>query len=303
MKKIILAAVGVLFLLIGLVGFILPFLPGWLFIFLGLSLIAPKFAEKVKGRVYRKLFKKDIVVVGEWRKTGVHAGFTTRHFPFVAHGTDDLLDASAQERFRKLLVNNPVLAENQIPPVSKFVFLNQVHADNVAVLDDAGRYAADGFYHLRETDAVLTNVPGLALLVFTADCLPVFFRASSWVGLAHAGWRGTQKEISKKTFQHIVERSGVKPAEVQIAFGPRIGRDRYEVGEEFAGFFPSVRRRGGKLYFDLGAENRRQLVAAGAASGAIVDHEICTIGENENFYSFRKEQAAAGRMVSFIVKP
>jgi hypothetical protein len=303
MKKVVLAVVGVFFLLIGLAGFVLPILPGWLFVFLGLSMIAPKFAEKVKGRVYRKLFKKDIVYVGEWRKSGVHAGFTTRHFPFIAHGTEDLLDAGAQERFRKLLVNNPVLAENQVPPVSKFVFLNQVHADRVAVLEDPASCAAEGFYRLGETDAVLTNIAALALLVFTADCLPVFLRAGSWIGLVHAGWRGTEKQISKKAFELIVTHSGAKPADVHIVFGPRIGKDRYEVGEEFARLFRSVRRRGGKLLLDLGAENRRQLLEAGADKGNITDHEICTIDENDNFYSFRREKDAAGRMISFIVKP
>lgn len=303
MKKVILAIVGAFFLLIGLAGFVLPILPGWLFIFLGLSMIAPKFAEKVKGRVYRKLFKKDIVYVGEWRKTGVHAGFTTRHFPFVAHRTDDLLDAGAQERFRRLFLHNPVLAENKVPAVSKFVYLHQVHADRVAVLGDRAPYAADGFYRLGETDAALTNIAGLALLVFTADCLPVFLRAGSWIGLVHAGWRGTEKQISKKAFELIVKHSGAKPADVHIAFGPRIGKDRYEVGEEFTRFFRSVRRRRGKLLFDLGAENRRQLLEAGADKGNITDHEICTVDENENFYSFRREKDAAGRLISFVVKP
>ncbi|MGH7197169.1 MAG: peptidoglycan editing factor PgeF [Candidatus Omnitrophota bacterium] len=302
MRRLILAAVGAFCLFIGLLGLILPFLPGWLFIFVGLSLIAPKFAEKVKGRVYRKLFKKDIVYAGEWRKTGVHAGFTTRHFPFVVSKTDDLLDPANQERFRKLFVNNPVMAENGVGPVSKFAFLSQVHADGIAVLVDKSAYAEDRFYHFPGADALLTNVPGLALLVLTADCLPVFLRAGSWIGLVHAGWRGTQKEISKKAFRLLVERSGAKPADVHIAFGPRIGKDRYEVGEEFSGHFRSVRRRGGKLTFDLGAENKLQLLAAGASSANIVDHEICTVDENENFYSFRREKDAAGRMISFIIK-
>ncbi len=296
MKKLFLAISGIILLFVGIVGLIMPILPGWLLIFAGLSLIAPKLAERLKKRIFRKFFKKDIVWLEEWKKQPVHAGFTTKHFPLVFHKTDDLLDPSNQEKFR-----------NFFPGKKKFVLLNQVHEDKIVVLEDEAQFSKEVFYHFLKADAVITSVRDLTLLVMTADCLPVFFIApgpNPWVGLAHAGWRGTQQQITKKTLELIVEKSKCLPQDVHIAFGPCIGKDQYEVGEEFKGLFPkkSLHFKHDKVYFNLSGENRRQLLEAGVLEKNILDHEICTVSENEDFYSFRKEKDAAGRMVSFITK-
>jgi len=87
-------------------------------------------------------------------------------------------------------------------------------------------------------------------------------------------------------------------------FGPRIGKNNYEVGKEFENYFPgsSLILKEGKLFFDLAGENKRQLLSAGAVENNIFDPEICTVKENENFYSFRKEKEAAGRTISFITR-
>ena len=296
MRKIFLALLGVIFILIGLVGLIVPVMPGWLFVFAGLSLIAPKLAERLKNRIFRKFFKKDIVYLEEWRKRPVHAGFTTRHLPLVLHKTDDLLNPSNQDTFRKFF-----------PDKKKFALLNQVHEDKIVVLEDEAQFPKEGFYHFLKADAVITPVRGLTLLVMTADCLSVFFVTPGpdpWVGLAHAGWRGTQKQITRRTVELIAEKSKCLPRDVHIAFGPCIGKEQYEVGGEFKGLFPkkSLHFKRDKVYFNLSGENRRQLLEAGVLEKNILDHAICTVSENEDFYSFRKEKDAAGRLVSFITK-
>ena len=63
-----------------------------------------------------------------------------------------------------------------------------------------------------------------------------------------------------------------------------------------------LRQKDGTWYFDLAGENRRQLIEVGAKPDHILDLEICTVAENEDFYSFRKEKEAAGRIISFISK-
>ncbi len=124
MKRIFLTIAGAVLILAGIVGLFLPILQGWLMIFLGLSLIAPDFARRLRRKLFGRLFKKNVVFLKDWKKFSVEAGFTTRHFPLTLHKTDELLELANQEKLKALL-----------PQFSKFVFLNQVHGDRVAVLE------------------------------------------------------------------------------------------------------------------------------------------------------------------------
>ena len=304
MKKIVFFILGVFLIATGIVGCLIPVLPGWPFLFLGLSFIAPKLAERLKQRFYRKFSKKEVVYLEDWKKSGVDAGFTTRHFPLSVDKTERLLSGDVQKSFADALSQSTVLKNHHVKPMERFVFLDQAHGGRIAVLDDASPYRERGFYRLPQTDGALTNIPDLALLVLTADCLSVFFRARDWVGLVHAGWKGAREKIAQKAFRMIVEKSGCGPKNVRVVFGPCIGADRYEVGPEFKNYFIrfSLKEKNEKIYFDLAKENKRQLIEAGAVSDRIFETGICTISENENFYSFRKEKEAAGRIVSFIVK-
>lgn len=291
MKRFFLAVLGSIFVLIGIVGLVMPFLPGWLFIFLGLSMLAPGAAHKIKNQIYRKFFRKPILYWGEWKKYPVQAGFTTRHLPLFLRKTDELSDPLNQAKLKACF-----------PSHERFVFLNQVHEGHIAILEEGSFKPESEFHCLPAADGVITNIKNLTLLVMSADCLPVFFHAGDWVGVVHAGWRGTQKKIAQKAFAFILQKSKLKPSEVHVAFGPCIRKASYEVGEEFKRHFPKrlIHTKHGKLYFDLAGENRHQLTEAGVFPKNIVDHEICTFRENEHFYSFRKEKESAGRLLSFI---
>ncbi|MBI4353396.1 MAG: laccase domain-containing protein [Candidatus Omnitrophica bacterium] len=321
MKRLFLACLGVVLAGVGVAGLVLPFLPGLALIFVGLSFIAPELAEKLKRKILRRWMKREVFLLKERRRGGVTAGFTTRHFPLVLSQTDDLLDPFHQELFKKDLRRNlrSLKGGGAKGGWERFVFLDQPHGDRVAVIEDSAKYEAPGFYRLFDADGVVTPIGGLALLALTADCLPIFFygaggepldsargklRRTSWIGLVHAGWRGTKSRIAQKAFRLLLEKSGCAPSDVRIAFGPCIRKEHYEVGGEFLDYFPerSLRRKGGRLYFDLAGENRRQLVEAGVLERHISDLGICTVDENEDFYSFRKEKALAGRMVSFTLK-
>ncbi len=186
--------------------------------------------------------------------------------------------------------------KTHFPEIQKFVFLNQAHGDEVAVLDDPAKFDRPGFYPLPRTDGVITNIPGLMLMVMTADCLPIFLQAGEWIGLVHAGWRGTQKKIAEKALGLIHGRDVVR-----CAFGPCIRSCHYEVGPEFKDHFPLTQKHS-KYFFDLAAENKRQLVDCGVKEDNIADCGRCTVCENDRFYSFRKEKDDAGRMVSFLCR-
>ena len=290
MKKFFLWIFGCLCLVIGVAGIILPILPGWFLIFVGLSIVAPRQAIRLKRMFQRRFSKQETIQLDEWRRRGVKAGFTTRHFKLFLQKTDDLLVPANQEKFKMLKRGN------------RFVFLNQVHEDSVLVLDDKKAFEKEGFYHFLRADGIITNVPDLTLLIMTADCLPIFFSAPGWVGLVHAGWRGSQKGISKKAVELICEKAGCKASKIQVALGPSISKKYYEVGREFRDYFPqeSLVFAHNKLYFDLAGENKRQLLEAGITKANILDTKLCTVGQNKHYFSFRKEKDAAGRIISFI---
>ena len=114
--------------------------------------------------------------------------------------------------------------------------------------------------------------------------------------------------MAQKVLKLLLEKSGKEPGQARVMFGPSIRACHYEVGPEFKGHFPasSLRYVGNgrdrSLRFDLPKENRRQLIEAGVPAGNITDFGICTVAENRDFYSFRKEKDSAGRIISFIVK-
>ena len=327
MKKIASIVVGIFLVILGIIGWLLPIVPGWPLILIGASLIVPDFAKQLKRRLFRKFFNKDIVILDNLKKYRVQAGFTTRRFPVVLKKTDDLLDENNQRYFHEAISVGAGLpstggsVSGGKPAPTRYVFLNQVHGDALQVLEDENQLASVGaglkpaptaFYHLMNTDSVVTNLSNLVLLVLTADCLPVFFIAGRddgrWIGLVHAGWRGTQKRIVRKAFDMIREKSGCGVSDIRVVFGPHIGKDHYEVGEEFMDHFGHVgargraplRRTNGKLYFDLTGETKRQLLEAGALKSRITDLDLCTVCDPKNFYSFRLEKGNAGRLVSFI---
>ncbi len=304
LKGFLLYVLGLLLIFVGVAGVVLPILPGWVFIFMGLSIVAPRAAMRLKWWVFRRRFKKDLFSFKEWEKSGVEAGYTTRHFSLRLSKTDDLLSEQNQASFLNLFSVGRKALNETLKPVDKFVLLRQVHGDHIVTLEDPELFIKPGFYPQESADGAITKVPGLSLLVFSADCLSIFFLAGEWIGLAHAGWRGTKSNIALKMLKLISKRSGVPASKVCVIFGPRIGADAYAVGEEFAGHFPkeSLHRRKGKLHFDLGSENKRQLQEAGASHYNLLDHGICTVQQNADFYSFRKEGDQAGRIISFITK-
>ena len=173
--------------------------------------------------------------------------------------------------------------------------IHQVHEDTVVIADPKSRQVV-------EADAIITNVKNFSITVRTADCLSVFVYdpADGAIGLAHAGWKGTHKQIVIKMLAAMKEHYGTPVDQARVAFGPCIRAHAYEVGLEFKARFPDdVKEINGKYYFDLAAANRRQLLASGVRSENIYDCGICTFSHPQ-YFSYRRQGQAAGRMLSVM---
>ncbi|HEY1435551.1 MAG TPA: peptidoglycan editing factor PgeF [Thermoanaerobaculia bacterium] len=155
-----------------------------------------------------------------------------------------------------------------------------------------------------ECDALATGRPGVALVVQSADCVPILLAAPGAVGAAHAGWRGTAKNVAASAVAALSD-LGAAPSSVRAWIGPSIGSCCYEVGGEVAAQFAGDFVRagcGGGFRLDLRAVNTAQLEAAGVPRSAIAIHPACTRCGGEGYASFRRDGAKAGRMIALIAR-
>jgi YfiH family protein len=180
------------------------------------------------------------------------------------------------------------------------MWLEQVHGTAVAIHADA---AGDVGAPPPRADAAVAFVPGRVCVVMTADCLPVVFadRAGTRVGVAHAGWRGLVAGVLEATVSALQ----APPAELVAWLGPAIGPRAFEVGPEVREAFVArdaadaagfTRNAAGRYQADLYELARQALTRSGV--GAVTGGGLCTHGEPERFFSFRRDGGRTGRMAT-----
>lgn len=191
------------------------------------------------------------------------------------------------------------------------VLSNQVHGNTCRVVG----YGDRGKGVVRESDikgvdALITNEKGIALCIFTADCVPVFLLDSEnhAIGLCHAGWRGVVNGIVPKVIETMNQNYGSNAHNVIAAIGPSIGPCCFNVGQdvvrEFNGIFKNTEdiiiKKSGKYSINLWNAVKSQLVYSGLNMESIICSNLCTSCNEELFYSYRRDGQKAGRMISIL---
>lgn len=214
-----------------------------------------------------------------------------------------------------VLENRAILCRAAAIDPLAIVTANQVHGNHVAVVGagDRGRGACSYRESVPGTDALVTNSPGVPLMIIIADCVSVslYDPAAHAAGVAHASWRGTLKRIVQATIRTMKERYDSDPGRMIAAIGPSIGPCCYEVRddviepfrEEFPAAAPAIfsSPRAGKTHLDLWTANRLQLLEAGIR-GENIDHAgLCTACRTDLFYSYRREKKRTGRMGNIVM--
>jgi len=185
---------------------------------------------------------------------------------------------------------------------NQLVQVKQIHSADVI-------FANTAMDAIRQGDAIITNTPGLLLLMRFADCVPILFLdpVKNAVGIAHAGWQGTVKEVAFQTVRAMEKQFRTNPADLLVGIGPSIGPDHYEVGEDVIerakAVFPKhidtllVKSRNG-VKLDLWKANAISLKRSGVKNIEI--SEICTGCSIEDWYSHRGENGKTGRFAGVI---
>lgn len=193
--------------------------------------------------------------------------------------------------------------------LSDLVLTRQTHTD---IVRPVTREDCRGFYHgdYPECDGLVTNTPGLALMIFTADCTPLLFHdpVTGAVGAAHAGWKGTAAAIGAKTVEAMVKHYGCRPENIHAAIGPNIGQCHFQTdadvpeamvaayGEEVNRF---IRKDGEKYYVNL-----KEINALGIRRAGVRHIEIsgdCTMCQPHRFWSHRYTAGKRGSQGALIV--
>ncbi|HET9794983.1 MAG TPA: polyphenol oxidase family protein [Thermoanaerobaculia bacterium] len=156
-----------------------------------------------------------------------------------------------------------------------------------------------------EGDVLVTTRSDVALVVQTADCVPILLQASAGVAAIHAGWRGTAVRAAAEGVRALARECGEAPSAFRAVLGPAIGACCYEVGGEVAATFAGafVRREcGGKFRLDLKSANRAQLEEEGILPGRIEVLPFCTHCGGAELASFRRDGPGAGRMIGLVAR-
>ncbi len=197
-----------------------------------------------------------------------------------------------------------------------FVSTFQTHTTNVRVVTEADR--GKGPARERDyidVDGLITNVPGIILSTFHADCPPVYFidPVKKAIGLAHSGWKGTLGEISANVLRMMKENYGTEPADVICAIGPSICGDCYEIGEDVAIEFKKkisaediesnrilVPYPEGKYRLHLWNAIKLTLLKSGVKKENIYVTDICTKCNPELLFSHRVHHEKRGNLAAFL---
>lgn len=243
----------------------------------------------------------------------VDCGFSTRTGG-VSEGHYESLNLSLAvgDEPARVLENRRAFASALGLDAARIVVPDQTHSANVHLVteSDASRGAFDHSTAIPDTDALITNTPGLPLALHFADCVGIFLldAANRAIGIAHAGWRGTVDGIVVATVQAMTGAFKTNPADLLAGIAPSIERHCFEVGEDVASLFsrefsgdetiltPSSST---KWRVDLRAANLAMLDRAGLDDRNIAISEQCTSCNSSEFFSYRRD-GDTGRMSGWI---
>ena len=246
---------------------------------------------------------------------GAHHAFTTRHGGVSTGVFASLnLGATRGDEIENVEKNYKILCSALSFPRERLVFSHQIHECTVRVCsdEDINHLHTDVTY---DADGLITNEPGLALVIFTADCIPILLHdpVKKVVGAVHAGWRGTVGGIAAEGVRKMAETYGSDPSDIRAAIGAGICYSCFETGEEVPeearkaigseaeAFITAKKDIPGKFTVDLKGLNAHILKKAGVPAENIDISPECTLCSHEKYWSHRYTKGIRGVQASVIM--
>lgn len=195
-----------------------------------------------------------------------------------------------------------------------FVCADQTHTTNIrrVTWQDRGK-GVSREKDYRDVDGLITDVPGIVLVTFFADCVPLYFvdEKKRAVGLAHSGYKGTRNRMGRHMVEAMCQEFGSHREDIKAVIGPSICVNCYEVGaevaKEFAEEFPEAAARilkpgkqPGKYQLDLWETNVHILLTAGIRQENLMVTDICTCCNPQELFSHRASGGKRGNLGAFL---
>lgn len=195
---------------------------------------------------------------------------------------------------------------------TRLVFSDQTHRDNIRIVNEAdiGKELTVTS-NITDTDGLMTNIPGIPLITFYGDCVPLFFldAKNGAIALTHSGWRGTALKVGAKTIRQMTEAYGTKPEDCLVGIGPSIGPECFEVGSEvvreFKDSFDNWQEftepfGADKFKIDLWKANKLMITEQGVPEENITVSGLCTMCNEDLFFSYRRDKGRTGSMSAIM---
>ena len=193
-------------------------------------------------------------------------------------------------------------------------FTHQVHGNTLRYVTEADRQMPPLDRLPPDCDGLVTDVPGLPIVVFTADCVPVLLcdEKVGVVAAVHCGWKGTVKDMPGATVEAMTK-LGARAENIRVAIGPAISRCCFETGPEVpqavyallgrdaAGLCPPEEGVPGKYMVDLKEVNRRRFLQLGLRTEHIDVSAECTMCQSDKYWSHRATKGVRGTQASIIL--
>lgn len=246
---------------------------------------------------------------------GIEHTFSTR-IGGVSNGVYSSLNiySSDPDEFVKAQKNRNILGNALGFNHDNLVLAQQVHEANVhnVTISDKGRGAQSQNDSIPRTDSLITSEKEIPIMLLYADCLPILIaeKNSKCVGVIHAGWKSTEKQIVVETIKKMQDEFSVNKQDLLIAIGIGISFKNFEIGDEVKDKLSKVsysdncfENRNGKLYADLIEINKSQALNFDIPKENIdYNKDLCTFDNVDLFYSYRRDNKVTGRHSAVIFK-
>ena len=250
----------------------------------------------------------------KFEKTGIVNHLFSTRIGGVSQGKYASMNLSFNngDRREAVLENYRRLCDCEGIDVNNLVLSRQTHTDNIKIVTK--EHCGTGIFKesFQDIDGLITNQSGVALVTQYADCTPLAFidPVKRVIATSHAGWRGTVKQIGKKTVEKMTLEFGCNPNDIIVGIGPCIGKCCYEVDDPVYNEFVKLSylnldkifspKSNGKYMLNLVEANKQILMAAGIRQENIDLSDICTCCNADTLHSHRASKGERGNLALII---
>ncbi len=268
----------------------------------GLSFVVPKIIVK-KLKKWERILEKCKLLICYCSMNHIITSDFFQEFPEIVYWTSTkwlwpLSFLYSKNNNQVIIDRVNFLDQLWLHPNHSVLVCEQNHTNNIAIIDHEFISSSlfDQEKQIPNTDGIITNIPWMNLVIYTADCMPITFYdpIRRVIGIVHSGWKWTIGWIWKKMIHTMIDNYGSKVGDIRVVVGPSIWPCCYSVKNEeqielFESLYHNNQLRFDKVYIDLWDSLVQDMLATGILHKHFHNQRLCTSCQNDVFASHRKD--------------